>query len=285
MNGPITCFKYRTGAAALRALSEGTAYFAPPHSLNDSLEAKFDVAAAGDFSKTLYKTIAELARKRGHLGDLSFVDREVPGLAEMTEFENKRFEDSCRNVGIFSSATRPDNQPMWAYYCDNLHGVCFHLEWSEEILRQYQVLCLPVTYSRQSRVIDRAADLCELLCLFEKENPSWSMSQIMEFSLDESFRRRVGILSTAKAVATKHADWEHENELRLFKPNAGPIPVMQEVLKSVIFSRTDFPEWGSIMMLLHRLYPNVELVQMSFEHTEPFVKTRKLDFKLVPISS
>ena len=34
-------FKYRSGPAALRSLSDASAYFASPGELNDSLEAKF----------------------------------------------------------------------------------------------------------------------------------------------------------------------------------------------------------------------------------------------------
>jgi hypothetical protein len=98
------------------------------------------------------------------------------------------------------------------------------------------------------------------------------MSQLQEFSLTESFRRRWGIQSVARAVSTKHADWQHEAELRLIAPRAGHIPIMSDILKRVFFIRTDFHEWGSIMMLLHRLYPKVELASLSFEHKEPFVK-------------
>jgi hypothetical protein len=39
VNRLLVNFKYRSGAAALRSLSDGTCYFAQPGELNDSLEA------------------------------------------------------------------------------------------------------------------------------------------------------------------------------------------------------------------------------------------------------
>jgi hypothetical protein len=84
------------------------------------------------------------------------------------------------------------------------------------------------------------------------------------------------IRSIARAVSIKHADWQHEAEVRLLAPRAGPLPLLSDVLKRVYFVRTDFSEWGSILMLLHRLYPKVEIARLSFEHTEPFVRIQPL---------
>jgi hypothetical protein len=36
-------------------------------------------------------------------------------------------------------------------------------------------------------------------------------------------------------------------------------------------------------MLLHQLYPNVELADLSFDHREPFAKMRELEFKKIPV--
>ncbi|EEC32403.1 hypothetical protein BUC_4701 [Burkholderia pseudomallei 576] len=58
---------------------------------------------------------------------------------------------------------------------------------------------------------------------------------------------------------------------------------MGQVLKRVYFVRTDFPEWGPVMMLLHQLYPNVELAKLTFQHIEPYVKVQRMTKKLVPI--
>jgi hypothetical protein len=84
-------------------------------------------------------------------------------------------------------------------------------------------------------------------------------------------------------LETDDADWSHEKEIRLIKGRCDPIPVIQDVLKSVIYTRTNFPEWGSVMMLLHRLYPDVQLVQMKFAHKEPFVTSQRITTKKVPI--
>ena len=88
----------------------------------------------------------------------------------------------------------------------------------------------------------------------------------------------------SRAVSTKHSDWAHEHELRMLSPKAGPLPILGQILKRVYFTRTDFPEWGPIMMLLHQLYPGVETAQVTFSHTEPLVSIQRLEKKLIPIA-
>lgn len=280
----FTCYKYRSGAAALRCLSESTAYFASPSELNDSLEAKFDLVGATGFADVMHATLGELARSRGYAGNVSDIARVPKGLPKVTAQENKRFLEACQKTGIYSAAPRPDNQPMWAYYCDNFRGVCFHLEWSKEVIERYRLSPSFVTYSSESRIFNRADDLRDLLLELGRENPTWSFSQLAAFSMTDQFLHRLGIKTVARAVSMKHADWAHEREVRIIAPHSGPLPVMQDILKSVIFVRTDFSEWGSIMMLLHRLYPNVQLADMSFHHKEPFVRSRPLKVKKIPIT-
>jgi len=279
----ITSFKYRSGAAALRSLSEGTAYFASPGELNDTLEAKFELTDAAHYIDAFESAIRELALRRGHRGGYLF---DKAGFAEFElvhKRENQRFQDACQQVGIFSTACRPDDQAMWAYYCDNFQGVCFELEWSTYVLQKYQLLPNKVSYTRKARVLNRADDLRHSLLELGSQNPEWSMAQLQEFSLTEEFRRLEGIRSVAHAVSLKHADWRHERELRVIAARAGHMPMMEEILKRVFFIRTDFLEWGSIMMLLHKLYPKVELARVSFEHKEPFVKIEPFETKLIPI--
>lgn len=280
---PLISYKYRSGAAALRCLSDGGAYFASPRELNDSLEAKFDFAGTTQFIDTVANALNELAHVRGHPSGYSF-DRTAFGEFELANTtENERFHDASQKIGIFSTASRPDNQPMWAYYCDNSHGVCLELEWSTEVCEKYQLWPTTVSYTRQSRVHNRADDLRKALLEVGYQDPSWTIAQLQEFSLTESFRRRCGIQSMARAVSTKHSDWQHEAELRLIAPRADSLAIMSDILKRVYFVRTDFPEWGPIMTLLHRLYPKVELASLSFEHKEPFVTIQHLETKLVPI--
>ncbi len=279
----LTCYKYRSGSAALRALSEGTAYFASPTELNDTLEAKFDLAGARQFAEVFNTTLNELARNRGFPYGLKFAKPVPDGLEEATRKENERFSLACKEIGVYSAAPRPDNQPMWAYYCDNHRGVCFHLEWSNELMKEYGIHSREVAYTREARFHNRADDLREAMLELGQQNPTWSMAQIEGLSLTDHFRRDYGIRSVARAVSTKHADWEHEREIRLLRPRAGPIPVMQLVLKTVIFTRTDFPEWGSLMMLLHKLYPNTGLAQLTFNHKEPFVETKPLQFHKIQV--
>jgi hypothetical protein len=276
-------FKYRAGAAALRCLSDGALYFASPAELNDSLEAKFNLVNSKQFIDTLTKVLGEIASHREQPGGYSF---DMSGLTEFekaNKLEGTRFLDASQKVGIFSTATRPDNQPMWAYYCDNLRGVCFELEWTTEVCEKYQLWPSVVCYTTKSRIHNRADDLSQAFIEVALQHPDWTMEQLLEYSLSEPFRRGWGVRSMARAVSIKHADWQHEAEVRLLAPQAGPLPILANVLKRVYFTRTDFSEWGPILMLLYRLYPKVEIAHLSFEHTEPFVRVQLLEAKLIPI--
>jgi hypothetical protein len=281
--GPTTCFKYRSGASAVRALAEGTLYFASPRELNDSLEAKFDLATPHAFHQVLADTIRAIAAGKG-------VELEGPKrvpvaseLASVITEENERFQKACDGVGIFSTSRRPDSQPMWAYYCDSGRGFCFELVLTKELIEKYGIFPAEVTYSTSSRIHNRAEDLRDLLLLYAKENPDWSMERLQDFALSEDFRRRWGIMTTARAVSVKHADWKHEEETRFVSARPQALPLLGEVLKRVIFMRTDFIEWSSIMMLLTRLYPDVEVAQIGFHHTAPFVRLQEMERKLIPI--
>lgn len=264
-------------------MSDGSAYFASPRELNDSLEAKFDLADSRQFIKALMKTFSELARQRNQPGGYTF-DTSASGEFERVEkLDGARFAEASQKVGIFSTATRPDNQPMWAYYCENSKGVCFELEWPTEVFDRYQLWPSVVSYRTKSRIHNRADDLCQALLELGTKHPDWTIERLQEFSLSESFRRAWGLRSMARAVSMKHADWQHETEVRLISPRSGPLPILADILKRVYFVRTDFPEWGPISILLHRLYPKVEMAHITFEHTEPFVKVQPLEAKLVPI--
>jgi hypothetical protein len=67
VNRLLVNFKYRSGAAALRSLSDGTCYFTQPGELNDSLEAKFALTDPSSYAKVLSQTLTELAAERKEL--------------------------------------------------------------------------------------------------------------------------------------------------------------------------------------------------------------------------
>jgi hypothetical protein len=60
---------------------------------------------------------------------------------------------------------------------------------------------------------------------------------------------------------------------------------MHKILKSVIFTRTDFPEWGPIMTALHQFYPKVRVAKMSFDYKEPFTASQQYEFRTIPIAA
>ena len=101
VQAPLTCYKYVSGASALRILATGSLYFASPDQLNDSLEANFDFADASRFAAVFNTTLNELALRRGYAGDLSYPAEPPEGLQPVNEEENANFRLGCREVGIF----------------------------------------------------------------------------------------------------------------------------------------------------------------------------------------
>ena len=276
-------FKYRSGPAALRCLSDGAAYFASPSEFNDCLEAKFDHSSAADYLASMDRSIRGVAQQRGCAGGYTVPEGELAAFEASNGRDDASFLEATQRIGIYSTASRPDNQPMWAYYSDNSKGFCFELEWSDAVLGRYQILPVGVLYSSVERVHNRA-DIFDTLIREEAElHPDWSMDRILEETRSDFFRFRFQALNTCRAVSIKHSDWAHEREVRFVTPHVGPLPIMGQVLKRVYFVRTDFPEWGPVMMLLPQLYPDVELVQLTFQHTTPYVEARPMTRKLVPL--
>ena len=277
----LTSFKYYTGNKGITSLKSGTAYFASPHQLNDSLEAKFELAGATPYTDALAKALNELARARSQ-ENYAF---DMAGFEEFETIhkrENERFQDACQKIGIFSTSRRCENQAMWAYYCNNSKGVCFEFEWSLEVMNKYHLYTTDVDYSNKTRIHNRAIILVDLLLKEGLKNPAWTMKQIQEFALSKEFLTSYGVLSVACATSTKHTDWQHENELRIISAHAGELPIMKNILKRVFFTGTDFQEWGAIMTLLQQQYPNVEIAQLSFDHKEPLVKIVPMEYRLIP---
>ena len=112
MSTTLTCFKYRSPAAALRCLAEGSLYFAKPSELNDTLEAKYYHATPEDFSRVMAQTFTEISQQRGGPA-LDFDQRGRADMAEAHARECERLQDFTDQIGIFSAAQRPDPQAMW----------------------------------------------------------------------------------------------------------------------------------------------------------------------------
>jgi hypothetical protein len=277
-------FKYRSGAAALRGLSDGTCYFAHAGELNDSLEAKFDPADSPSYARILAQTLTELAAQRKEPARYEPEEESAVLLSKLIREEDKTFEANCQRVGIFSGTKRPDNQPMWAYYCNDGRGVCFEFEWPREVLNRFSLRPTFVHYTDRPRVHNRFEDMREELLALGGKHPDWTVEQLYEYSQTQEFIAGWIARSMSRAVSTKHSDWAHEHELRMLSPRAGPLPILKQILKRVYFTRTDFPEWGPIMMLLHQLYPDVKVARVTFSHTEPLVSIQHLEARLIPIT-
>ena len=235
MTTPLTGVKYRTPSAALRCLAEGTLYFAKPSELNDTLEAKYDHATPEDFSRVMAQTYSEISQQRGG----PVLDFDQRGMAEMAEAharECQRLQAFTEQIGIFSAAQRPDHQAMWAYYADNASGVCFELEWSQEIVDRHQLCATDVQYHGEARVHNRAEDWRHVFLELAQEHPDASLDALHQLSLEEEVRREWGCRAATRAASIKHTDWSHEKEIRLLAPKSGALPVLGEVLKRVHLS-------------------------------------------------
>lgn len=283
MSKPLVCYKYRSGKSALECLKSGEVYFASPSQLNDTLEAKFDFASTEEFAEVFNRTMHELALKRGIAGSKDWIKSFPTELYAASQKGNEDLKHSCQNAGIFSAARRPDNQAMWAYYCNNSQGVCFHLEWSDETVMKYRLLSAEVKYSEESRIHNRAEDFRELILELGDQNPSWTMNQLMAFSMTENFRRLWGGKTQARAMSTKHINWAHEQEVRMLSLQAGSLPILKDILRSVIFQNSNFEEWGEIIRTIYEKYPAAQVFDMQFEYKKPFAKSREYHIKLIPI--
>lgn len=219
-------FKYRSGSAALRCLSEGSAYFASPSDLNDSLEAKFENSSSADYMASLDRAIKNLAKERGGGGQYEILSHDVPSYEAWYESDSANFLKATQRVGIYSTASRPDNQPMWAYYCENSKGFCFELEWPDEVLGQYQIAPSGVLYSSKARVHNRADMFGTLIQEEAERHPDWSMDRILEEVRSGFFSFRFEMMNIWRATSIKHSDWAHEREVRFITPKAGPLPIL-----------------------------------------------------------
>lgn len=278
----LSCFKYRSGPAALRCLTEGTLYFAAPHELNDTLEAKFAHASPEDFTRVMSQMYSQISQQRGGLA----LEFDPLGMAEMAEAharECQRLKAFTDQIGILSAAQRPDHQAMWAYYADNASGVCFELEWSHDIIDRHQLWATDVLYHDEARVHNPADDWRHVFLGLGQNYPDASLAELHQFLLDESIRRKSGILTASRAASVKHTDWSHENEIRLLAPKSGALPVLGQVLKRVHYVRTDSAHWGAIMQLLHAYYPTVETTYWQFNHGVISAVPTPMEIRLIPI--
>lgn len=278
-------YKYLSGNAALRCLSEDSIYFASPGEMNDLLEGQYDLATSNQFVEMFNSAVHEISVGRNKHGKISAVDFVPEELKAVIDRENRCFHDAAKRVGIYSTAKRFDNQPMWAHYCNSFRGVCFELSWSKGVIEKNQLFPVDVIYWDRERNHNRALDFKNLLIAYGQKNPEWTLQQLFEHSMSEEFRRQWGVATTARAVSIKHPDWSYEDEVRIVAPKSGAQPLLRDILKRVYFVESDFSEWVSIVRLLYQLYPETDLVQLSFLHKPPFVRGKHIEFKTVPVQS
>lgn len=282
MSKVLSCFKYRTPTVALRCLAEGSLYFAKPSQLNDAFEAKYIHATQEEFVRVITKTVTEInQQRRGQ--PLAFSQQSMAKMAESYARECQHLKEFTDNIGIFSTAKRPDHQAMWAYYADNSSGVCFELEWSHTVAEEYQLWATDVEYHDKPRIHNRAEDWREIFLKLAESHPFYNLEQLYHLSLEEEARRKWGILTASRAVSVKHTDWMHEQEIRILAPKSGAQHLLHDVLKCVHFVGTSGEHWAAIMQLLYANYPKVEMLYWESSHGVMSKTPTPMEFRLVKI--
>lgn len=274
---PVRCYKYRTGQAAFNSLARNELYFASPAKLNDILEGRFENASVEEFTKIFNDTFHELLLSKGNRVDKADLSKIVQNIGiHLHQIEEQGFREYSKRLGILSTAQRPDNQAMWAYYCGDSCGVCFGLEWSLETALKYQLTRRDVSYTENPRLHNRGEDFRYFVLKVAEESPQLTPQEVFNHVLQEELLN-VMIRAATRAVAIKHPDWAHEGEIRLIAPRAGPLPLLGEVLKEMIFTRTDFQEYEGIRQLLTDKYPAVSLRKLTFSHRAPYALIEKFE--------
>jgi hypothetical protein len=280
MSKLITNYKYRTYKAALRDLQEGSVYFALHsqfHAKNDWLEGKFVMETSGStFSKAVVDGLNEIMIKRGSLN--RFGINSIPGFDNMVSNENKIFIDQINTLGIFSTSGSYLNQAMWVHYCEN-EGVCFELEWNEELIAERNLKIQKVAYSDDPRIVNREIIYKNLLIELGVNNPSWSVRKILDFSLSVEFRKRWRDEFIIKCSTVKRSCWEYEDEIRILSPKSQVFSILKNILKSVYIFIPKFidpnfkveidksPNLREIWVQLVDKYPDVKLFGLSFDNS------------------
>lgn len=296
----IRCFKYRTFQSAIQCLENGTLYFARPNRLNDVLEGRFDDCSYEAFVATVQEAVSEASMRRGE--DSLQIDRGAFSAQAREAFgaENQRFRAAAANTGIFSAAARPDNAALWASYADEHRGVCFELCWTSTIMHRYQLEAAPVRYDASPRTFNRAAIWREIFSgVSDEMPPPASVRDIFQMTMTARFRELLGRRTVISALSTKHPDWQHEEEIRIFAPRGDvAVAVLPEVLRRVYFvnppetynrqrsGREKYRQsFERINQLLATRYPNVGVSWGSFQHGAVHFEHQPMTIHLVPESA
>ncbi|MGQ7842497.1 hypothetical protein ACUTFY_31540, partial [Burkholderia pseudomallei] len=96
-------FKYRSGPAALRCLSDGLAYFANPSEFNDCLEAQFDHSSAAEYIERMDQSIRSVAEQRGCAGGYAVPECELASFEAKNARDNANLFEATQRVGIYST--------------------------------------------------------------------------------------------------------------------------------------------------------------------------------------
>lgn len=221
MSTSLICFKYRSPSAALRCLAEGTLYFAKPSELNDTLEAKYEHATPEDFIRVVTQVYSNISQQRGGQA-LAFDQRGMAEMAKAHARECQSLQAFTEQIGIFSAAQRPDHQAMWAYYADNSAGVCFELEWSDQVIERHKLWKTQVQYCSNARIHNRAEDWSHGFLELAREQPKANLETLHWLSLKRSVRRAWGARpqrepprsSTPTGHTSRKLGYWHPNQVR-----------------------------------------------------------------------
>ena len=156
---PIHLYKYRQVVAAnlesvhriRQLLVHGRIWVAEPSSLNDLHEMRFKLELDPDphVRRAWIKRNVHLLPKMSPARRIQAQQRLMRS-SLTKELEENFTSDMDSNMGVFSASQDPRNEPMWAHYAADHHGICVQLETTQDELF---LLLNKVQYSTQFPVL------------------------------------------------------------------------------------------------------------------------------------
>ncbi len=244
-NGSYTLYKYRplylTGESELRQPHPHTAsiftksqiYFAAPSSFNDpydcNLKLHFEGSSDKDWHDYLDFVLAENPTDHALIARVQKAKRKKAWSLFYDDL-NRAMQASHYNhyheSSVFCLSLKPNSIPMFSYYADSHSGIAIELKFTTQTIP------------------------CGVPIGDPKDRQNWYDSKILigRVRYYDSFpdlnfmrlRTQAGLLAKT-LFATKHSDWSHEQEVRIFRLGmpAAPVSFEQPLITGVILgSRT-----------------------------------------------
>ena len=227
----ITEFKFCGGNKnLLESLVRSQLYFARPENLNDPYDCQVDL------TKSLERAISLATDERKVVLQQALQGRTIFG----------QINNDIKNFGVCSFSATLLNQALWAHYGDEHRGIC-------------------LTYAIPEDFVNDPSN-----SIFGFSGVNYGNDRLTEFFLNYQFDNTEADLSdfaidAMKIVLTnKSEDWKYEKEVRMIKPEPGPMKIPAEFLKQICYGlRTSERDKGFVSELVNGKYANVVFAEFQ----------------------